>query len=82
MPKKVRPVVYMILNACHGFLYGTLYAPVQALVFGLSFDKMLAWIMAGLPWDLVHGVSNFFCAVLVMPLVNALRMAERNIEKN
>ena len=26
IPKKIQPIVYMIVNACHGFLFGTLYA--------------------------------------------------------
>ena len=78
MPKKVRPLVYMAVCAAHGFLFGTLYAPAQALLFGLSFRGMLAWIVAGLPWDYVHGVSNFFCGMLIVPLISALRLAERN----
>ena len=41
MPKKVRPIVYMIVNAGHGFLYGTLYAPAQAVLFGLNFEKII-----------------------------------------
>ena len=77
MPKKVAPVVYMVVNACHGFLYGTLYAPAQAIMFGLSFDRTLAWIAAGLPWDFVHGVSNFFCGILIMSIVRLLRRLER-----
>ena len=60
MPKKFRPIVYMILNACHGFLYGTLYAPAQAILYGLNFEKMIAWIVAGLPFDFIHGVSNLY----------------------
>ena len=60
MPKKIRPFVYMVVCASHGFLYGTLYAPAQAILFGLDFRGMVAWIVAGLPWDFVHGVSNFF----------------------
>lgn len=82
MPKRVAPIVYMVVCAMHGFLYGTLYAPSQALLFGLSFEGMIAWIMAGLPWDFVHGVSNFFCGLLIAPTVAALRLAERNVEKN
>lgn len=82
MPKKVEPVVYMTVCAAHGFLYGTLYAPAQALLFGLSFKAMLAWIVAGLPWDFIHGVSNFFCGILIMPIVLVLRRAEKNIGKN
>ena len=78
MPRKAEPLVYMAVCAAHGFLFGTLYAPAQAILFGLSFQGMVAWIIAGLPWDFIHGVSNFFCGILVMPLIYALRLAERN----
>lgn len=76
IPKKIRPLVYMSVCAAHGFLFGTLYAPVQAIMFGLNFEGMIAWIIAGLPWDFVHGVSNFVCGLLIMPIVRILRMAE------
>ena len=56
-----------------------LYAPTQAILFGLSFEGTLAWIMAGLPFDLIHGVSNFFCGMLIMPIVSVLRLAENSI---
>ena len=71
--------VYMIVNACHGFLFGTLYAPAQAILFGLSFKGMIAWIIAGLPWDFVHGVSNFFCGILIVPIVTLLRKLEKQV---
>lgn len=82
IPKKIQPFIYMIVCAMHGFLYGVLYAPAQALLYGLNLKGMTAWILAGLPWDGIHGVSNFFCGILVMPLVSALRLAERNVEKS
>lgn len=72
MSPKIRPFVYMGICALHGFLYGTLYAPMQALLFGLNFDGMIAWIIAGLPWDMVHGISNFCCGVLICPLICVL----------
>ncbi len=75
---KFRPVVYMCVCAAHGFFYGVLYAPVQALMFGLSVEGMMAWIVAGLPFDITHGISNFCCGMLIMPIVSALRLAERN----
>jgi energy-coupling factor transport system substrate-specific component len=78
MPKAVKPIVYMLVNACHGFLFGTLYAPAQALLYGLSFDAMITWIIAGLPWDFAHGVSNFFCGMLIVPIITVLRRMERN----
>ena len=80
MPKMVRPVVYMAVCAAHGFLFGTLCAPAQAIVFGLSFEGMIGWIVAGLPFDCIHGVSNFFCGILVVPIVSVLRLAERRFE--
>ena len=78
MPKKFRPIVYMILNACHGFLYGTLYAPAQAILYGLNFEKMIAWIVAGLPFDFIHGVSNFLCGILIMLIISVLMRLEQN----
>ncbi len=81
MPPRVRPLVYMAVCAGHGFLFGTLYAPAQALLFGLDFKGMLAWIVAGLPWDFVHGVSNFFCGILIVPLISVLRLADKTARK-
>ena len=80
MSKKIRPFVYMCLCAAHGFLYGTLYAPAQALLFGLNFQGMIAWILSGIPFDLVHGVSNFFCGILIVPIITILRQLQRYIE--
>lgn len=77
IPKKIQPLVYMSVCAAHGFLYGTLYAPAQALLYGLGFQKMIAWIIAGLPFDFIHGISNFFCGTLAVPVISALRRAER-----
>ena len=82
MPKKIAPMVYMVICAAHGFLFGTLYAPVQAILYGLDFKGMVAWIVAGLPWDFIHGVSNFFCGVLIVPIISILRRAERSLGRN
>lgn len=79
IPEKIRPLVYMLLCAAHGFLFGTLYAPAQALLYGLSFQKMVAWIISGLPWDFVHGVSNFFCGILIVPIIKILTFLEKNL---
>ena len=77
MPRKIRPVVYMIVCAMHGFLFGTLYAPAQAILYGLSFKGMIAWIIAGLPFDCIHGISNFFCGILIMPIIIVLLHADK-----
>ena len=77
MPKKIAPFVYMVVCALHGFGFGILYAPAQALMFGLSFDGMLAWIVAGFPFDLIHGISNFFCGILIVPIINLIARLEK-----
>ena len=77
LPKKAAPLIYMAVCSCHGFLFGTLFAPAQALLFGLSFEETIAWIAAGLPFDAIHGISNFFCGILIIPLVNILRRFEK-----
>ena len=77
IPQKALPIVYMGLCAMHGFLYGTLYAPAQAVFYGMSFEATIAWIVAGLPWDLVHGVSNFICGLLIMPFIRVFRRTEK-----
>lgn len=76
MPKQVQPIVYMAVCSAHGFLFGTLYAPLQAIMFGMDFKAMVAWIIEGLPFDGIHGVSNFFCGLLIMPIIFVLRLAE------
>lgn len=76
LPPKARPIIYMSLCALHGLMFGILYAPAQAVLFGLDFDGMIAWIVAGLPWDALHGVSNFFCGLLICPLITVLKRAE------
>ena len=80
MPSWLAPIVYAAVCGAHGFLYGTLYAPAQALLFGLDFDGMIAWIIAGFPFDIIHGVSNLLCSVLICPLIALLRKVNRFTE--
>ncbi|MBQ9428972.1 MAG: hypothetical protein IJU41_05440 [Clostridia bacterium] len=81
MPPGVAIPVYMLLCGLHGLLYGTMYAPAQALMYGLDLRGTLTWIAAGLPFDALHGVSNFCMGILVLPLTRALRAAEQGLRK-
>lgn len=75
---KIKPFIYAIVAAAHGFLFGTLYAPVYALLFGLNFKGMIAWIIAGLPFDMIHGISNFVVGILLIcPLIKILNIAKK-----
>lgn len=75
--KYVYATILAVVCSLHGFLYGTLYAPFQAIAFGLDFKGTIAWIIAGLPWDAVHGVSNLFLGALIMPAVRVLEKAKK-----
>jgi hypothetical protein len=77
LPKKAQVPVYMVVCGLYGLSFGTLYAPAQALMFGLSFNGMLAWIIAGLPFDAIHAAGNFASAALVLPLTALLKKLER-----
>jgi hypothetical protein len=75
MPQKVRPFVYAAVCAVHGLLYGTLYAPFQALAFGLDWKGTIAWIVAGFPWDAIHGGCNLLLGILICPMIMVMRRA-------
>ena len=68
IPRKLKFIVYPAVCSIHGFSFGILYAPVQALMFGMNFRAMLAWIASGLPFDIIHGISNLFTGLLILPL--------------
>ena len=77
MPKWLSVAAYMVIPALHGLLFGVLYAPFQALVFGLNWQGMLTWIAAGFPFDAIHGAGNFAAGALVLPMVKLLRRLEQ-----
>ena len=77
IPEKAKPIVYSAVCSLHGFLYGVLYAPAQALLFGLDFEATLTWIATGLPFDITHGISNFICGLLICPIITILSKAEK-----
>ena len=73
LPDKISAICWTVIAVLHGFLYGTLFAPFQSFAFGLSFKATIAWIITGLPWDLVHGISNGLVSLLILPLVKLLK---------
>ncbi len=77
MPKKIAPIVYIAVCSLHGFLFGTLYSVAQALMFGLDAKGWIAWIVAGIPWDIVQGVGNLFAGFLIMPIISILKLSKK-----
>ena len=79
MPKKAAVPVYAGVCALHGLLFGTLYAPFQALAMGFDLSQTLAWIVSGLAFDAIHAVGNFAAGMLILPLSQLLMRMERGV---
>ena len=78
MPDDLKRIVYPLICGIHGFAFGALYAPAQAIMFNLDFRGMLAWISAGLPFDVMHCIGNIFAGILVLPLSKVLLRLSKN----
>lgn len=68
---------FSLIGLMHGVLFGTLYAPLQMIMFNFSFDETIVWIAAGLPWDITHGISNAIIAMLCPTFVKLLIRLEK-----
>lgn len=78
VPRRLKPKtavpVYALVCGLFGLLFGTLYAPAQALLFHLNFKATLLWIAAGLPFDAIHAVSNFATGLLAVPIAETIKL--------
>ena len=83
LPKNLNPKIgaflYPAITCLHGLLYGVLYAPVQALVYGFGWQQTVAWIAAGLYFDLTHAIGNLVLGALIYPLVKLLTKLSKQI---
>lgn len=61
------PLWWALLSGIFGLTFGFFCVPVYAIAFG--FDYGIRWWLAGLYFDLLHGVGNFVIAlVLFVPM--------------
>ena len=77
MPKRIAPVVYMTVSALHGLLFGVFYAPVYAIFAGMGWNRVWLWIVAGLPYDILHAIGNFVLGMLIIPIVMLLKRLDK-----
>ncbi len=81
MSKKAQMVVYPLVCGLHGLCFGLLYAPAQMLMFSLSLEQTIAWVVSGLPFDALHAVGNFVSGLLIYPLSKVLKKLNNKIAK-
>ncbi|MBR7131994.1 MAG: hypothetical protein IKD04_00520 [Clostridia bacterium] len=73
LPKRAALIIYPAVCCLHGLCFGILYAPSQALFFGFNFEQTVAWVISGLPFDLIHGLGNLATGLLIIPLTDLLK---------
>ena len=78
LPRIAKCIIYPILCGLHGFAFGILYSPAQAILFGMDLKQMIAWIIAGLPFDVIHGIGNLAAGCLIVPLSELLKKLSKN----
>ncbi len=69
---KQNPWFYAILSGAYGLFFGFLCS-IYTLVIG-GFAMQFSWWVAGIPYDIVHGIGNFFiCLFLFKPTLVILK---------
>ncbi len=71
------PFINAIIAAFFGLFFGTLCSPPYFLTLG--FSGGLSWIIAGIPYDIIHCAANFLFVLLAFsPLIKTLKKAVKN----
>lgn len=81
MPRWLCAIVYPAVCALHGFAYGVLCVPAEMLFLNLPWESVPAWLIAGIPFDVAHGISNLVAGLLIIPLVELLHRLNRTPHK-
>lgn len=69
-------IFWSVVSGVFGVLFGLLCCPIYFVTNGIQTG--IAWWIAGIPTDILHGVSNFvLCLVLFKPLNNILGYLKR-----
>jgi energy-coupling factor transport system substrate-specific component len=71
---------FAILSGFFGLLFGALCTIPYLFISGPA--GAFGWWVAGIPFDLVHGISNFFlCLVLFTPLRRCMQYLKKGVFK-
>ncbi len=63
-------VLYALLTGVFGILFGLLCLPAHLFLVGLK--GAFSWWLAGVPYDLIHGVSNLVLTLILFPPLDKL----------
>ncbi len=72
MPRKIAAVVYPVVCALHGLLFGILYAPAYVVMMGMNHAQAIAWLATGVGFDIIHLLGNALAGLLILPMRDLL----------
>ena len=73
----VDPLINAIIAAFFGLFFGTLCSLPYFILTGVAGG--ITWIISGIPYDIIHAVSNFLFVFLAFsPLLNVLKRINKN----
>ena len=73
-------LAWAMLSGVFGLIYGVLFLPTTWILSG--FESGLAWWISGIPYDIIHCVSNFVIALLLfVPLRKLLNKLYTQMKK-
>jgi energy-coupling factor transport system substrate-specific component len=77
--RKIRnPIFWSLLSGVFGISFG-FFCALPYLFIGGPY-MMYAWWLSGLPWDVTHGVANFFiCLTLFIPITSLLKKLQSGL---
>ncbi len=73
---KTIAIMSTAFSVLHAILFPIMYAPFQALAFGLNFEGMISWLVVGIPYDIFHVCGNIVMSLLVLPLYKVMKKLE------
>ena len=44
-----------------------------AVMFGLNGEQLVAWLVSGISFDIIHGIGNFVAGLLILPVSEFLK---------
>lgn len=79
LPDNIKNILYVVVCALHGYLFGILYAPSHVWLFcDGDFSRMIPWIILGIPADITHGTSNLILGTLfILPAIHIIKRIDK-----
>ncbi|MBQ2736058.1 MAG: hypothetical protein IJF26_01345 [Clostridia bacterium] len=78
---KVKIALCTVFSGLHGLFFGVMYLPFQVIMYNLNLEMAIAWLSAGVIFDVIHMVGNIAMCSLIYPLYKTLIKLEESRQK-